>query len=126
MARAALRKSAVASAALLSGRSPRHGGKRSSIERSYSAAAMALCVEEEAELGSWELPLPVLQDVTSGQKTGRGPQWVFLGSPGVGKSTYAARLAKLLNVPHISMGSLLHNEASKSTTFGKEVRFSLP
>lgn len=68
----------------------------------------------------WELPLPVLQD-THGQRTGRGLQWVFLGTPGVGKTTYASRLAKLLNVPHISMGNLLRKEASMSTAFSKEL-----
>ena len=94
-----------------------------STDRNYSSAmAMSFSyMEDESDIKSWELPLPVLHDMTSGQRTGRGPQWVFLGSPGVGKSTYATRLAKILNVPHISMGNLLHKEASKSTTFGMEV-----
>ena len=106
----------------LSNRCSSYCWKRS-IGRNYSSAmAMSLSyMEDESDFKSWELPLPILQDMTSGQKTGRGPQWVFLGSPGVGKSTYATRLAKILNVPHISMGSLLHKEASKSTTFGMEV-----
>lgn len=85
-------------------------------ERAYSAAAaMAL---QDCEY--WELPLPVMHD-THGQRTGRGPQWIFLGSPGVGKATYASRLAKLLNVPHISMGNLLQKEVSMSTAFSKEL-----
>lgn len=78
-------------------------------ERTFSAAA-AMAVNDDEY---WELPLPVMQD-THGQRSGRGPQWVFLGSPGVGKATYASRLAKLLNVPHISMGNLLRKEASMS------------
>ncbi|KAI5067987.1 hypothetical protein GOP47_0016332 [Adiantum capillus-veneris] len=84
-------------------------------ERAYAAAAMAV-----QDFDYWELPLPVLHD-THAQRTGRGPQWIFLGSPGVGKATYASRLAKLLNVPHISMGSLLRKEASLPTSFAKEL-----
>lgn len=37
-------------------------------------------------------------------------QWVFLGCPGVGKGTYAARLSKLLGVPHIATGDLVRHE----------------
>ncbi|XP_031480122.1 probable adenylate kinase 7, mitochondrial [Nymphaea colorata] len=40
----------------------------------------------------------------------RGVQWVFIGNPGVEKSAYAGRLARLLSVPHISMGSLVRSE----------------
>ncbi|KAK4485308.1 hypothetical protein RD792_007943 [Penstemon davidsonii] len=41
---------------------------------------------------------------------GRNVHWVFLGCPGVGKGTYAARLSKLLSVPHISTGDLVRHE----------------
>ncbi|KAL8090568.1 hypothetical protein AgCh_039863 [Apium graveolens] len=40
----------------------------------------------------------------------RNVQWVFLGCPGVGKGTYAARLSKLLGVPHIATGDLVRHE----------------
>ncbi|KAH7427575.1 hypothetical protein KP509_10G050100 [Ceratopteris richardii] len=86
------------------------------FQKAYSSAA-AMRVQD---FDYWELPLPVLQD-THGQKTGRGPQWIFLGSRGVKKATYAGRLAKLLNVPHISMGSLLREEALLSTPLSKEI-----
>ncbi|CAA2960319.1 probable adenylate kinase 6, chloroplastic [Olea europaea subsp. europaea] len=43
---------------------------------------------------------------------GRNVQWVFLGCPGVGKGTYAARLSNLLGVPHISTGDLVRQELS--------------
>ncbi|MCO5567218.1 hypothetical protein L7F22_020907 [Adiantum nelumboides] len=85
-------------------------------ERAYGAAAAMAMQDYEY----WELPLPLLQD-THAQRTGRGPQWIFLGSPGVGKATYASRLAKILNVPHISMGSLLRKEASLPTALAKEL-----
>ncbi|KAM0023022.1 putative adenylate kinase [Helianthus debilis subsp. tardiflorus] len=40
----------------------------------------------------------------------RSFQWVFLGSPGVGKGTYASRLSTLLGVPHIATGDLVRQE----------------
>ncbi|KAG8390655.1 hypothetical protein BUALT_Bualt01G0106200 [Buddleja alternifolia] len=43
---------------------------------------------------------------------GRNVQWVFLGCPGVGKGTYAARLSNLLGVPHIATGDLVRHELS--------------
>lgn len=48
-------------------------------------------------------------------------QWVFLGCPGVGKGTYASRLAKLLEIPHISMGDLVRNEVKRQTTASEQV-----
>ncbi|XP_057983402.1 probable adenylate kinase 7, mitochondrial [Malania oleifera] len=41
---------------------------------------------------------------------GRGVQWVIIGEPGAKKHVYAERLSKLLDVPHISMGTLLRQE----------------
>ncbi len=46
-------------------------------------------------------------------------QWVFLGCPGVGKGTYASRLSKLLQMPHIAMGDLVRQELSKSSSMAK-------
>ncbi|GAA0186830.1 nucleotide kinase [Lithospermum erythrorhizon] len=46
------------------------------------------------------------------QNCGRNVRWVFLGCPGVGKGTYAARLSKLVGVPHISTGDLVRHELS--------------
>ncbi|CAI9772436.1 unnamed protein product [Fraxinus pennsylvanica] len=43
---------------------------------------------------------------------GRNVQWVFLGCPGVGKGTYAARLSNLLGVSHIATGDLVRQELS--------------
>jgi 2-phosphoglycerate kinase len=55
------------------------------------------------------------------EEQGRGVQWVFLGCPGVGKGTYASRLAKLLQVPHIAMGDLVRQELSYATPIAKQV-----
>lgn len=40
----------------------------------------------------------------------RGVHWVFMGTPGVQKRDYATRVAQLLEVPCISMGTLVRQE----------------
>ena len=49
--------------------------------------------------------------------------WVFLGAPGVGKGTYASRVAKLMGVPHVSCGDLVRDEIKAATPLAKQVRF---
>lgn len=46
---------------------------------------------------------------------------LFLGSPGVGKGTYAQILKEALNIPHISTGDLLRDEVKKGTPLGHEL-----
>lgn len=46
---------------------------------------------------------------------------LFLGSPGVGKGTYAQVLREELNIPHISTGDLLREETKKDTLLGNEI-----
>lgn len=48
-------------------------------------------------------------------------QWVFLGPPGVGKGTYASRIAKALGVPHIAAGDLVRAEIKAGSPMGKQV-----
>ncbi|KAK9698285.1 hypothetical protein RND81_08G093400 [Saponaria officinalis] len=45
-----------------------------------------------------------------GSKPRRGVQWVVIGEPGAKKHVYAEKLSKVLEVPHISMSSLLLQE----------------
>ncbi|KAH6760346.1 adenosine kinase [Perilla frutescens var. hirtella] len=59
-------------------------------------------------------PLSSALPVDNNTGKGRNVQWVFLGCPGVGKGTYAARLSKLLGVPHIATGDLVRHELSSS------------
>lgn len=47
--------------------------------------------------------------------------WVFLGPPGVGKGTYASRIAKALNVPHIAAGDLVRAEIKSGSALGEQV-----
>lgn len=51
----------------------------------------------------------------------RNVQWVFLGCPGVGKGTYASRLSKLLDVPHIATGDLVRDELSSKGPLSSQV-----
>lgn len=48
-------------------------------------------------------------------------KWVFLGCPGVGKGTYASRLSKLLQIPHISMGDLVRAEVKRDTPMSRQL-----
>jgi len=46
---------------------------------------------------------------------------VLLGSPGVGKGTYAGILSKKYNIPHISTGQLFRDAVKNKTELGKKV-----
>jgi len=45
---------------------------------------------------------------------------IFLGPPGVGKGTYASRIAPQLGIAHISTGDLLRAEIKNETPLGKK------
>lgn len=45
---------------------------------------------------------------------------LFLGPPGVGKSTYASRVAAFLGVPHISVGDLVRAQITQGTALGRQ------
>lgn len=48
-------------------------------------------------------------------------KFVFLGPPGVGKGTYASRLAPKLGIAHISTGDIFREEAAEGTELGKKI-----
>ncbi|MEM3072792.1 MAG: adenylate kinase [Candidatus Bathyarchaeia archaeon] len=50
---------------------------------------------------------------------------VLLGPPGSGKGTYATRLSKLFNVPHLSTGDLVREEVNLKTELGQKIRVYL-
>ena len=48
--------------------------------------------------------------------------FIFLGSPGVGKGTYASKIKDILEVPSISTGDMLRAAVKKGTELGIEAR----
>ncbi|KAJ7564723.1 hypothetical protein O6H91_02G030600 [Diphasiastrum complanatum] len=73
------------------------------------------------DMNTWSLPIQDIEEHRNGSKM--GIQWVFLGCPGVGKGTYASKLASLLSIPHIAMGDLIRQELTKPSLASKKVRY---
>ncbi|KAF3336397.1 adenylate kinase 1 [Carex littledalei] len=80
-------------------------------KRRFAAAA---AVWEDDDLDYWtdgeEKAHVPLAEGTCYERGPRGVQWIFMGNPGVQKHLYAARMAHLLDVPYISMGTLVRQE----------------
>ncbi|KAM3286811.1 putative adenylate kinase 7, mitochondrial [Capsicum chacoense] len=78
--------------------------------RAYgSAAAVQLDYEYEEEM-----------EESAGSAKGRGVQWLIMGHPMTQRHVYARWLSKLLDAPHISMGSLVRQELHpRSTLYNK-------
>ena len=55
-------------------------------------------------------------------KTASNVRWLFIGPPGVGKGTYASRVAAQLNIPHISSGDLLRQAISSDDTHPNSIQ----
>lgn len=94
--------------------------------RSYGCAAQLqydydYSEGEEEEEQSEPYHDPRLMSDTEGSFSGRGVQWVVIGEPGAKKHVYAERLSKLLEVPHISMGSLVRQELNPLSSLYKQV-----
>ena len=49
-------------------------------------------------------------------------QFIFLGPPGSGKGTQAARLSELFQVPHISTGDILRTHVAEQTDLGQTAK----
>lgn len=92
------------------------GAARYRFIREVGGAAQAT-----VDVDFFPVPLTNVEDVHR-QEERRGPHWVFLGCPGVGKGTYASRLAKLVGVPHIAMGDLVRQELKSTSAMSKQVR----
>ncbi|KAL2526383.1 Adenylate kinase 1 [Abeliophyllum distichum] len=76
--------------------------------RSFCTKSSEIDLTRAASAAALSSALPV----EDSKGKGRNVQWVFLGCPGVGKGTYAARLSNLLGVPHIATGDLVRQELS--------------
>ncbi|XP_062196779.1 probable adenylate kinase 7, mitochondrial [Phragmites australis] len=55
----------------------------------------------------------------------RGVQWVVMGRPGPQKHAHAARLAEVLDVPYISMGTLVRQELNPVSQLYKKIANSV-
>lgn len=53
---------------------------------------------------------------------GTGHRYVFLGAPGVGKGTFASRVAKALSIPAISTGDIIRAEIKGGTARGAQLQ----
>lgn len=51
----------------------------------------------------------------------RGVQWVVMGAPGAWRHIFAERLSSLLEVSHISMGSLVRQQLSPTSSLYKQI-----
>jgi len=47
---------------------------------------------------------------------------LFVGAPGVGKGTYASRLAPMMDVEHLAAGDLVRDEISKGSELGLSIQ----
>ncbi|KAL9998599.1 putative adenylate kinase [Helianthus debilis subsp. tardiflorus] len=56
-----------------------------------------------------------------GSVSGRGVQWVVMGDPFTNRQMYAEKLAQLLKVPHISMGTLVRQELNPRSSIYKQI-----
>lgn len=54
--------------------------------------------------------------------TPAGRNLVFLGAPGVGKGTFANKIAPLLSIPAISTGDIIRGEIKAGTALGLQCK----
>lgn len=59
--------------------------------------------------------------MTSSASSSKAARMVFMGAPGVGKGTFASRVAPALGIPTISTGDLVRAEVKKGTSLGQEL-----
>ncbi|CAN4101879.1 unnamed protein product [Withania somnifera] len=62
-----------------------------------------------------------LMEESEGSVPRRGVQWVIMGDPMAHRHVYAQWLSKLLDVPHISMGSLVRQELHPRSSIYKKI-----
>ncbi|CAN1823122.1 Probable adenylate kinase 7, mitochondrial [Linum perenne] len=90
---------------------PRFYGSAAAVEYNYSD-------DEEEERCRYSDSLAAS---ASGLTWERGVRWVLIGDPGVKKHLYAEKLSNILQVPHISMGTLLRQELNPGSALYKQI-----
>ncbi|KAL3340978.1 hypothetical protein AABB24_025504, partial [Solanum stoloniferum] len=83
--------------------------------RSYGSAAAQLVDYEEYQNRN------CVMEESEGSVPRRGVQWVIMGDPMAQRHVYAQWLSKLLDVPHISMGSLVRQELHPRSSLYKQI-----
>lgn len=96
------------------------------LGRSYGSASAAQLdydyyYEEEENLGHGDRRQAKPMVDSEGWVPERGVQWVVIGDRSAKKHVYAERLSKLLEVPHISMGTLVRQELNPRSSLYKQV-----
>lgn len=87
-----------------------------------SASASQLQYYDYEEEEEWDRREPKPMVDAEGWLPPRGVQWVVIGDRGAKKHVYAERLSKLLEVPHISMGTLVRQELNPRSSLYKKVQ----
>ncbi|KAF7801681.1 putative adenylate kinase 7, mitochondrial [Senna tora] len=90
---------------------PMHRAIRFLSHRAFGSAAAAI------------QPSPLVD--TEGSVPERGVQWVMIGEAGAKRHVFAQRLSKLLQVPHISMSTLLTQELSPRSALYQQIAKAL-
>ncbi|XP_020593068.1 probable adenylate kinase 7, mitochondrial isoform X2 [Phalaenopsis equestris] len=99
--------------------------------RSFGSAAAVEAVydsewDDDERFGNRSPPMqPQEAADTWGQMKERSVQWVFMGSPSSQKRHYATRVAKLLDVPYISMGTLVRQELNPHSSLYTKIASSV-
>lgn len=86
-----------------------------------SASASQLQYYDYEEEEEWDRLEPKPMVDAEGWLPPRGVQWVVIGDRGAKKHVYAERLSKLLEVPHISMGTLVRQELNPRSSLYKKI-----
>ncbi|KAL2532306.1 putative adenylate kinase 7 [Abeliophyllum distichum] len=98
---------------------------RLGLNRAYgSAAAVQMdydyyCYDDEQQENGKRRAMEESEE--GWDKVGRGVQWVIIGDPVSRRHVYAERLSKLLDVPHISMGTLVRQELHPHSSLYKQI-----
>lgn len=94
--------------------------------RSYGSAAAQLADYDydDYEYEEYQNRNYCVMEESEGSVPRRGVQWVIMGDPMAQRHVYAQWLSKLLDVPHISMGSLVRQELHPRSSLYKQVSVS--
>ncbi|KAL8154180.1 hypothetical protein V2J09_011940 [Rumex salicifolius] len=104
------------------------------LSRSYRAVTAAAASQPQFDYDSYynecsgqrqvqcDRRIPAPEVDTEGAYPVRTVNWAFIGDPSTKKHVYADMISKLLEVPHISIASLVRQELRPSSVLYKEVR----